>query len=115
MNFIQKMIAGAGEMIARSIMKANRNVVKKHGEKATAQAKQKTAQANKDIGKLQLDEALKILNFETIESIDRAKVEERFKDYYTRNDPEVGGSEYIQAKVKNAYEFLKVKAPTDKK
>ena len=60
-----------------------------------------------------LDESLKVLsliddNGDIPEKIvvDYEKLKERYIDYYVRNDPASGGSEYIRAKINNAKDAL---------
>ena len=65
-------------------------------------------------GKLMpIDESLKVLSLidengdipEKIE-VDYEVLKERYIDYYVRNDPTDGGSEYIRAKINNAKDAL---------
>lgn len=54
--------------------------------------------------RMAIDEARQILNLE--KGYSRAQVLEQFEKYYTGNDPENGGSFYLQSKIYNAKEAL---------
>ena len=55
--------------------------------------------------KMQVDEALKILHIDKNE-MNRLKIEAQYTRYFGQNDPEKGGSFYIQSKVHRAKEAL---------
>ena len=92
--------------IGRSIQSAHKNIVKKHGTKSTQHAKFTQAHTISNIETLKLEEAMKIMSFEDTTRITPKVLEDRFQDLYNRNDPKVGGCDYLQAKYKNAYDTI---------
>lgn len=52
------------------------------------------------------EEAFKIMNFDPSKKVGKDALNDRYKDYYEKNDPDNGGSYYIRSKIKNAYKTL---------
>ena len=52
------------------------------------------------------EEAMKILNFSPKDELNSKEIMERFEKYFLMNEPEKGGSYYLQNKVFYAKEFL---------
>ena len=79
-------------------------------EKMARKTKVQTASGGK---LMPLDESLKVLSLidengdipEKLK-VDYEELKARYIDYYVRNDPEEGGSEYIRAKISNAKDAL---------
>jgi import inner membrane translocase subunit TIM16 len=83
-------------------------VLTKTFHQAYLKAQLQGAQAGKAVGKsrMPLDQARQILNFERNETVTMEKIAEQAAKYHTSNDPDKGGSFYIQAKVHFAREAL---------
>jgi hypothetical protein len=84
-------------------------VLSKAFQQAYAKAQAGGAQAAKSAtagSRMPLDQARQILNFEKGELVTAERVLEQHTKYYATNDPDKGGSFYIQAKVSNAREAL---------
>ena len=55
---------------------------------------------------IDLDESMKILNFEAGDEITSEILSERYYDYLERNHPDKEGSAYLTAKIENAKDAL---------
>ena len=95
--------------VGRSVRSAHRNVVNKHGTKSTEHIKRTQASRVNSVAEMQVDEALKILAFESSSKVSPKLLSERYADYYSRNDASEGGGDYLQAKIKNAHQVLSEK------
>jgi import inner membrane translocase subunit TIM16 len=58
------------------------------------------------MGRMASDQAREVLNLSTRGEVSRADVIRQFTKYYEANDPDKGGSFYLQSKVWNARETL---------
>jgi len=76
-------------------------------------AKQAAQNAKRTLRKeMPLDEALKVLNLETMPK-ESELVAERFKRYFDANDPKNGGSFYLQSKFYRAKEVVEAQMAED--
>lgn len=94
-------------MIAQSVM-LGINIITKTFQQAYAKAQAGGTNAAKNAmsgSRMPLDQARQILNIEKNE-VTLEKINEQFNKYYLMNDPDKGGSFYLQAKIHFAKEAL---------
>ncbi len=90
-----------GRAFMQAFAQAKANAAKNGGAEAAGEAAKSVLRR----GEMEINEAYEILNVDRGE-VDSAKINEQFDKYFTANDPQKGGSLYLQSKVFRAKEAI---------
>ncbi|TNV75648.1 hypothetical protein FGO68_gene154 [Halteria grandinella] len=113
-KFLFNLALEYGARVGKSVFNAYQKVVGSGGAQQTGFGKAAQSTIGRFITKpMTRDEACKILNLDETPELDHVKVMERFETMFQKNNPEKGGSFYIQSKIYFAKEFLMQDFPTE--
>ena len=113
-GILSKVSKNAGQAVSAAAKQAASGAGPKEAEtgaKPQSQSQGPTTSA----ARLAYDEALKVLSLTKEDLAKKEMVRQKVSKMYKANNPEKGGSPYVQAKIQNAYELLmKTKLRIDK-
>jgi hypothetical protein len=106
-KFFKKFFVKYGENVAKeSVKRARKGNQYPTNPFLGGKRRKRKAQKKAAVVTIDLDESMKILNFEAGDEITNEILSERYFDYLNRNSDEKGSSVYLCAKIENAKDAL---------
>jgi hypothetical protein len=117
-RFLIKLILDNSSRIISSVSKAYKDIIAQSGQKTANTNRGSNTSSKKDpfsninfsdisgTNTMTKSEALKILNFSEKEKLNARQIIQRYEKYFENNDPNKGGSFYLQNKFYYAKEIL---------
>jgi hypothetical protein len=123
-KFLLNLLIQHGGKIAKSVFKAYKDTIKDMPKGANSNTNNSNTNTNQNFADkfsfnnfmttpMTEEEALKILNIKLTDEVTSKLIMEQFEKYMESNNPEKGGSFYLQNKIYYAKEFLMLDFPAE--